>query len=347
MIKEALAAQVAAQERPWPHDRTKTIGASEIGQCARRTWFSKHKHPEDEGYIDRWGAKARGHLIEGLWTKALRRYFGPGHVHYAGRHQRTFIDDEAPLSATPDALVVDRERSLCFVADCKSADPRTNLAEAKPEHIFQIQVQLGLVRHLSRWQPTTGLLSYIDASFLDEVREFPIRWEPAVFQTARARATAIMEAERADDLRPEGVIAGGGECEHCAWRGSCSAIRAGRVPGEQKRVSQETLDVIAVAASERRMVLSSIEQLELRRKELEELIKAAMANAGTRRIDSDVLRVVWSSLKGRPSWNMPALREAAERLGLDLGQFETVGDPSDRLTVTMAGAAVSEKEIAA
>jgi molybdopterin-biosynthesis enzyme MoeA-like protein len=32
---------------------------------------------------------------------------------------------------------------------------------------------------------------------------------------------------------------------------------------------------------------------------------------------------------------MPALKSAAEKIGLDVQQFETVGDPTDRLTVTI------------
>jgi hypothetical protein len=45
-------------------------------------------------------------------------------------------------------------------------------------------------------------------------------------------------------------------------------------------------------------------------------------------------RVTWSPVKGRPSWNFPALRSAAAAAGLDLQSFETVGEPTDRLVVT-------------
>jgi len=58
-----------------------------------------------------------------------------------------------------------------------------------------------------------------------------------------------------------------------------------------------------------------------------------------RRVASDGVSVVWSPIKGRPSYDMPAIRKAAAQVGIDLAQFETTGDPSDRLTITIRAAA--------
>ena len=43
-------------------------------------------------------------------------------------------------------------------------------------------------------------------------------------------------------------------------------------------------------------------------------------------------------VKGRPSYDMPAIREAAKDAGIDISQFETVGDPIDRLRIRMSQA---------
>ena len=72
MIREALHAYVVENQRAFTHDRTKSIGASEIGQCARKLWFLKHRTDKDPQHQDRWGASERGNLIELLWSKALR-----------------------------------------------------------------------------------------------------------------------------------------------------------------------------------------------------------------------------------------------------------------------------------
>ena len=112
----------------------------------------------------------------------------PRHLHYAGRRQRTFRSGY--LSATPDGIldglprdalaylrVPDIGPSGCIVVDLKTVDPRINLSEPKPAHVFQIQVQLGLVREQTRFQPAYGLLSYVNASFFDDVVEFAIKFD--------------------------------------------------------------------------------------------------------------------------------------------------------------------------
>ena len=335
MIKEALEAYAKARERTWPHDRRKSVGASEIGQCARKTWFSKHDTAVDNDYLDRWGAKTRGHLIEDFWQKALRQHFGLGHVHYAGRYQKTFFDDASPLSATPDAVVVVPEKKLSFVTDCKSLDPRAAMHQARPEHVFQVQVQLGLVRSQTRYQPAYGVLTYIDASFLDEIKEHIVKWDAGVFEQARERARQIMTHEDPARIKPEGVIAGGAECEYCPYRSRCAEMRAGAVPKHDLKVAHPDMHEISRLAHARGRAKDEIERLEMQAKGHEQAIKELLQKNGTRRAEGDGVRVVWSSIKGRPSWDWPGLRSAAESAGLDLATYERVGDPSDRLQVTL------------
>jgi len=333
MIKEALAAHVKATERIWPHDRTMTVGASEIGLCARRNWFLKHSTPPDPDYVQRWGALTRGNVMENWWQKALRRQVGAGHLHYAGPYQRTFVDDEAPLSATPDGLVNIPEKNWCFSVECKTVDPRTSLYEPKPEHVFQCNVQLGLIRQQTRYRPKYAILSYVDACFWDEITEFTIKFDRAAFEEARNRARAIMQANSPDDLRPEGYISGGAECEYCQFKHSCTAMRAGRVPGKEERVEGSDLERLAAFAKERARTKAEIERLEADARGLDEDIKDILLKNGTRRAEGLGYRVVWSALKGRPAWDWPALRVAAEEAGLDLAPFERVGEPSDRLQI--------------
>jgi len=69
MISEILNTHAATLAKLWSHDRTQTIGASEIGQCARKTYWIKneidHKHAvaRDPDYIDGWGATVRGSIL--------------------------------------------------------------------------------------------------------------------------------------------------------------------------------------------------------------------------------------------------------------------------------------------
>ena len=58
-------------------DRAFTLGASDIGQCSRRVFFSKHGGERDPDYVETWGATLRGTIIEKeFWVPALRARFG-------------------------------------------------------------------------------------------------------------------------------------------------------------------------------------------------------------------------------------------------------------------------------
>ena len=132
-------------DKLWTHDRSNTVGASEVGQCARKIFWLKsendsaHRVDRDPDYTETWGARMRGTMFEdNFWEPALRKRFGDRLV-FAGRNQRTFVSDF--LSATPDGMIVDltaEEKAEigtdadCVMVECKTADPRTNLDVAKP-----------------------------------------------------------------------------------------------------------------------------------------------------------------------------------------------------------------------
>ncbi len=165
MIREALDEMPTAFSGPSIRPE-QTVGASEVGQCARKVYWIKnaddpaHSAPRDEGYVDGWGARLRGQVFEdNFWVPAMRARFGRA-LKFAGRNQRTF--SSGFLSATPDGLVTAPE---CFLIECKTIDPRTKLDEPKPAHAFQVQTQLGLVRETTRYKPTRAIISYTDTSF--------------------------------------------------------------------------------------------------------------------------------------------------------------------------------------
>ena len=114
MIEQILAEFAEVTGRQFA-DRQNTIGASEIGQCARKIFFAKNAGDRiygvdsDEDYVDAWGATLRGNLFEDyLWVPALLARYGDK-LKFAGENKQTFIDEF--LSATPDGLLVDQSRN--------------------------------------------------------------------------------------------------------------------------------------------------------------------------------------------------------------------------------------------
>lgn len=364
-IKQALSEHAAASNRDFGGDRRHTVGASEIGQCERKTWFSKFEGDadargavvtRDEDYEDGWGARARGSVYEAAWwAPALKARFdgqgGRGSLLYAGDDQRTLVLDY--LSATPDGLVTGQgadalahlgvgtidpagEGADCVAVECKTADPRTKLDKPKPEHVFQVVTQVGLIRAATNHRPAYGVLSYTDASFWDEVIEFPIRFDESVFATARERARRIMTAGTAEALKPEGYIAGGRECDRCAFARPCGMVDQARLAklSDKGEVPAEIAHRIEAKAIAARLSKNEAEAATKAARAKEDEIKTLLGEAGVRSYRSGAVSVTWSPVKGRPSWDNKGIREAAEAAGIDLSPFSTVGSPTDRLTIS-------------
>jgi hypothetical protein len=347
VIRSALSSFAASRQKTFSDDRVHTVGASEVGQCLRKTWFSKNEIEADLGYEDRWGAKVRGTVYEDQWwAPALRATYGD-RLLYAGSEQRTFFLDY--LSATPDGLITGLERNAlahlgvsdieadCIAVECKTADPRTRLDRPKPEHRFQVITQLGLIRERTNHRPVYGLLTYTDTSFWDEVFEFPIRFEPAVFAAAQQRAQHVMTSDDPFALPPEGAIAGGRECGYCPYAVRCGQVETRVVhdlrdePVLDAALAQQIADKAWLAKHERGEAEQHIEVA----RRLEQEIKTDLGAAGTRKARHGGISVTWSSVKGRPATDWKAPREAAEKAGIDTARFATEGEPSDRLIITL------------
>ena len=208
--------------------RAATVGASEIGRCARKTFYAQARQAErGPEHFDGWGAALRGTVIEqAFWLPALRARFGD-RLKFAGDEQRQF--KIGFISATPDALLVDAPADIlaslgvpdigsdCLLLECKCLDPRVQLDAPKPEHTYQAVVQLGVMRETTEFKPRYAVITYINASFWDDVTEFVVAFDPAVYASAKARAAKVLTAGAASELPPEGFIAGGHECERCPF----------------------------------------------------------------------------------------------------------------------------------
>lgn len=325
-------------------DRLTTVGASEVFQCARKIAYAKAETPADPDHEDRYGARLRGDLIENhFWEPALRGQKPEGtQLLFAGTEQRTLVDGY--LSATSDGLLVgvapDSLAHLgvadlgsdALVVECKSIDPRVSLKEAKAEHSGQTQVQMGLIRHCTPYRPEYALISYADASFLDTITEFAVRFDPAVYAAAKARANTIMLAEDPAELAPEGKIAGGDECRYCAFKSRCIGALVAAIPRDSVPIGANAQASLKALVEQHEQADGEAEAATGRREQVRELIRGLLRELGTRKVSGDGFSVSWFPVKGRKSLD----RKAAEQAGLDLSRFEKEGDPSERLTITLS-----------
>lgn len=340
MIKQALEEYANKSGRTF-EDRTKTVGASEIGQCSRKIAWTKRGHPPDEGYHVRWGAHFRGTTIEqNFWVPAMRAKFGDNFF-YAGAHQQTFVDGY--LSATPDGLVcglqkdalkdlgVDDIESDCILVECKTVDPRVNLYKEKDQNHFQVQVQVGIVRnHTQIFQPVYALISYVDASFWDECSEFPVRFDQGIYDAAQSRAKNILTLDP-KDLKPEGWIAGGGECEYCPFVKPCGVVRRS-VPEENAAADPQFVAEISDLCRDAIDAQKAAEEATAEYLDIQQQIKDRLRAKKVRKIKGVV---TWSAQKGRKSYDNVLLKEAASAAGVDVESYSTTGEPTDRLQILL------------
>jgi hypothetical protein len=336
----------ASQHQPFdPEDRAQTVGASDVGQCERKVFYVKnerdraHGAPRDADYTDRWGAKIRGAFFERwFWYPALKESFGD-RLKFAGADQVTFVSGF--LSATPDGMLVDCKPNEIapgsgseVMVEAKTADPRTNLVKPKEENVFQTQVQMGLVRETTKYKPTHSVLSYTDASFWDEGPEFIIAFDQKIFEVAKTRAARIMTATSDRELKPEGWIAGGQQCEYCPFTGPCGITRRS-VP--QKEILADLDDQFIAEITDMAKFVKHAEserdKCESGYREAQQALKDRLRDRNVRKIPGVV---TWSAIKGRSGYDNARIREALENLGINLDKYKTEGEPTDRLTILVA-----------
>lgn len=360
-LRPHLDAYAATISKFDPNERANTVGASDVGQCERKVfWTKNHGDPDygvamDPDYIDSYGAKLRGTMFEDkFWAPALKAKFGD-RLLYSGEDQKTFINGY--LSATPDGLITqltEKERLAIMMrlgagldvgtevmAECKTFDPRMNLADPKPENVYQTQVQMGLVRELTPYKPTHSILSYTDASWWNDGPEFIIPFDQAIFDAAKSRAGRIMGATSANEMKPEGWIAGGGDCEYCPFTRACGIERR-RVPDDKALAALDPQFVAEITDLARavKMMDTTIDAQTVRHRELQQALKDRLREKGVRKVPGVVS---WSSVKGRKGYNNKAIQEAAIEAGVDIEEFSTTGEASDRLQITLKADAAARQ----
>lgn len=343
MISQALDAYAQATNKAWSHDRSQTVGASEVGQCARKVFWTKNEGDpkygakRDPEYVDSWGARVRGTVMENeFWFPAMQSQFGE-RLLFAGPSQHTFVSGF--LSATPDGLITQLlpgeleqlPQGGCVTAECKSADPRTNLSEAKAENIYQTHVQMGLIREQTEHRPTHSVLSYMDASFWNEVKEFVISFDQRIYDTAKARAAMIMTSTEAGELKPEGWIAGGRECEYCPFTKACGVTRRSVPDSDAKADPQFVAEMADLALMAKRLEIARDDN-DAQFRTVQQDIRDRLRAKGVRKIPG---LLNWSHVKGRQAYNNKAIQAAAVAAGIDIEQFSAVGEPTDRLTISV------------
>jgi hypothetical protein len=350
-LSEMFDRAVAARAKVWKHDRSKSLGASEVFGCLRQNWFKKNSSEKDTGFSDRWGAMERGNIMEDHHVAPAFENFLPEPlgVLYAGqKNQRTLV--VGTLSGTPDGLItglprgnlrlkcVDRADIVieigdegCMGLEIKSIDPRANLHEERTKHHGQSQVGLGLIREATKWKPNYWLILYVDASFYDDMKPFVVKYDNDIYEAAKRRANLVFAADEATALPAEGKY--NNECDHCPYVDSCreAIFSQWHVLENAERTDDAAALAIAPLVEKFLHAKSDAADANTLVDELKEELKSRMAELSTKKVVGENWKATWSTRAGSKRLDKAGMRAD----GINVGEYEVQGKPYDTLLVTI------------
>lgn len=353
-FREAYDTYVKSHQKVWAHDRKKTVGASEAFGCLRKAWFAKRDTPKDSDASESWGALQRGDLIEQHFAEPavkwfLENYYYDTRLIWGGDNQQTLKAPDAPLTATPDGLVIDADDdalevygipslggTACFNFEIKSIDPRVNLREEKAIHRGQTIVQMGITRETTQYQPNYAVIVYIDASFFDDIDVFVVPFDQRTYDAAKARAHQVYDIKNVGSISPEGKI--DNSCEFCPYKTACAKASGLSTPTDGEANPQNTpiqlMEDFEALFRDERAASAAKKAAEKAHKTASEGLKQWFRDVGVRRAEvPGVGKVAISWVKGRKTYDVEAMRVA----GLPVEDFTKEGEGHDRLSISEKG----------
>lgn len=331
------------------HDRKKTVGASAVGGCLRAIVFDKHDAPVDADFVQDLGAAERGNMVEDWAVPSMQQSLKDSGIELiwaTDDGQETLVDITNYQSATPDGLFTSREVfeveeesgskrfTKCLYNELKSIDPRAfdNLREPKFQHRMQVQQGMDLVRRTTDYFPTHAVITYINASFVNQIKSWVIPFDELVAHGLRARSASVFTQFSLDKLpEPEGKLEGGKECTYCAYKTLCLDTEVSSIPSaEGSNFSAAITERLKEKVIARHNLNDEAKAKTREVKQLEQDIKEILKEAESKKISADWGSVSMYSQKAPMRYDVNKFKEA----GLDHRDFQTQGDYSPRLSIT-------------
>jgi hypothetical protein len=333
-----------ANEKEWRYDRRASLGASEVFQCLRKSFFEKWGFEPDDDHEDDWGAAKRGDIIENHFAvPAVESILKNGEqLAFAGDDQDTLRIGR--LSATPDGLVINAAKTAlaqlgiddiesdCFVTEFKSFDPRTNLKSEKAVHRGQVQVQMGLLHELTNHRPMYAVIFYFNASWLSDIKFFVVRYDPKVYAIAKQRAKIVFTDQDPEDVLAEGKL--DDTCHLCKFHEECAIASKIEVPTQKRKIEDPVvLDELAELARQRAEADAMKKEGEQRLKDLNQAIKDKLRKFDTKSASDPRFTISLSWNNGKKSTDLLAMQAD----GIEIEKYQNEGVGFQTLRVTYKG----------
>jgi len=292
-------------------DRTKYIGASEIGNCLRRVVCSKlQPEPFDQASM---GRMLAGRAMENEVVQLVRVALN-GRLRNTGRVQLDLHHPTLPFHAHPDGRIIGGFDGLDGdgVLEVKTASASTFKrfqSDGLPQnYIDQVQAQMGLSGLL--W----GLVVLVSRENLAEMTTFTIRFDPghyARLEERAVRAVGVLTSNNNQvDLPGEPER---GFCHTCPYSAQCAIYQGQREAGMRGEIPEATRLQLECQLEELASLESIAEPAQERISELRDQVKVALQMSGTDKVllGNGIVQIVESS---RTSFDSKALQRESPDL---------------------------------
>ncbi|MDD3468006.1 MAG: Dna2/Cas4 domain-containing protein [Campylobacterales bacterium] len=284
-------------------DRSKYIGASDIGSCLRKAYLSKMNSVEHD--IAQHIVFQRGHIAEEIVALMLDGTPYKQQVEVGGKASNGF-DIKAHID-----FVVDFGAE-CVVIEAKSTSIEVD--EPYESWILQVQMQMGLLQSQRKGKKVRGYVIAINVN-TGWFKSFEILPNKALFDVAMANANTLANA-LVNRQEPEAQLEL--YCSKCAFKGDCPAIRkatAEELPPDIKEVVKKIAGKTAIE-----------KEIKSLKKQLQEFMEAT----GIKVAKADTNTVSLVTRKGKKTVDTELLKEFDPEL---YKRLECDGDPYSFLKV--------------
>ena len=196
-------------------DRSTYVGASDIGQCLKKSYLSKFEKEDFD--FEQLLIFERGHVAEGIFIKGLEN--SPKKDAFSYRKQVEFVGQEKwSFLRTHLDLHVSFPREDVAV---EGKTFRTELPDGKPRlsWLYQNHIQMWLASE-STGRKTRGIIAAIDLNTAKR-HEFPVTFSEILLHQAQERALKLWNAMQTR-TEPEGEVSD--LCAYCPYKNSCSTL---------------------------------------------------------------------------------------------------------------------------
>lgn len=204
-------------------DRSTYIGASDIGDCLRKSYCSK-MYPAPELTLEKLLVFGRGHIAERIVENILDG------LDYVKQYEAEGLLDGFPIKAHCDFLVK-AEDELIYI-ECKTVS--APIDEPYSSWFYQCQFGMGLIKANNPGMKVRAMIIAIDLN-LGWMKPFDIEFSGMNFEVALGKAGILINAIRTG-IEPEAEQQF--YCSKCLFKEECPGLQCGNkaeLPEDVKR----------------------------------------------------------------------------------------------------------------